>query len=533
MKKNAHHRLRAARRRFRIYKWFTTFWALLIVVTFVGYAFVIGPSVFRGEAAETLLCLRICAQGVSPCLPTTCANPAVASTQAVTNIAQTTATGNGTVISDGGDAVTERGFALATTTEPTTSDTVYTDTSAGTGSYSVSLTGLTASKVYYVRAYAVNGIGTSYGSTVNFTTLSNSGGQQTGGTSGSSGGGPGASFPAPPTPKQKKALKDILIAHHPVKDRAYAALDALQNIAGNRRIATGKNVPIISFKNPVFKGNTNIKNAYILISLYSTAVFSTTSPDADGNWTWVAANPLEEGEHTIVILAVSPEDDSVAVSASYTFIVTTETTTQPPPAPPAGPEQPTGGGSGGVPEVTIEPETPSIGFTHDYVINVQVLSKPEEINKQGSIDIKTEIASLKHNVTEPGQLTYALYDNAGSKIFEEQKILTLTDTAVDYSRAVTSQPLDPGNYVVDVQLHYRNRSVGTSKVFEVKSYNVIEVPLIAITEQQLILGIHRSMAVVGLLFFVFLLLLLRERRSVRRATHQVNDTDLFQSGMIA
>ena len=90
-------------------------------------------------------------------------------TQAVTDVATTTATGNGNVTSDGGETVTERGVCWSTTTAPTTADS--TATSAGTtGAFTSAITGLTAETLYYVRAYAINSEGTSYGSEVTFTT---------------------------------------------------------------------------------------------------------------------------------------------------------------------------------------------------------------------------------------------------------------------------------------------------------------------------------------------------------------------------
>lgn len=92
--------------------------------------------------------------------------PAV-TTQAVTSIAATTATGNGTVVSDGGSTITERGVCWSTTLNPTTSDSKA--TSAGTtGLYSVSITGLTNGTLYHARAYAINAVGTSYGDDVTF-----------------------------------------------------------------------------------------------------------------------------------------------------------------------------------------------------------------------------------------------------------------------------------------------------------------------------------------------------------------------------
>jgi len=91
-------------------------------------------------------------------------------TDDVTNIAQTTATSGGNVTSDGGAAVTVRGICWSTSQNPTTADNLTTDGS-GIGAFTSSLTGLTAYTTYYVRAYATNSAGTSYGNEKEFTTL--------------------------------------------------------------------------------------------------------------------------------------------------------------------------------------------------------------------------------------------------------------------------------------------------------------------------------------------------------------------------
>ena len=90
-------------------------------------------------------------------------------TNQVTNVTQTTATGGGNVTSDGGATVTERGICWSTSHNPTTSGS-HATSGTGTGSFSVNMTGLTPGTTYYVRAYAVNSQGTSYGSEVSFTT---------------------------------------------------------------------------------------------------------------------------------------------------------------------------------------------------------------------------------------------------------------------------------------------------------------------------------------------------------------------------
>jgi hypothetical protein len=90
-------------------------------------------------------------------------------TEAVSSITDTTATGNGTVTDDGGDTITERGIVWSTSANPTTADDKA--TSAGTtGAFTASLTGLTSGTLYHARAYATNSVGTSYGDDVTFTT---------------------------------------------------------------------------------------------------------------------------------------------------------------------------------------------------------------------------------------------------------------------------------------------------------------------------------------------------------------------------
>ncbi|MBU1014205.1 MAG: hypothetical protein KKG99_14500 [Bacteroidetes bacterium] len=92
-------------------------------------------------------------------------------TTAVTAITSATATSGGNITNDGGASVTSRGVCWNTSQNPTTADNK-TSNSTGTGVFTSSLTGLTPGTTYYVRAYATNSIGTSYGSQATFTTLS-------------------------------------------------------------------------------------------------------------------------------------------------------------------------------------------------------------------------------------------------------------------------------------------------------------------------------------------------------------------------
>jgi uncharacterized protein (TIGR02145 family) len=93
----------------------------------------------------------------------------VLTTTAVTSITGTTATSGGNVTSEGGATITARGVCWSTSANPTTVNSKTID-GAGTGTFTSSITGLTAGTTYYVRAYATNSIGTSYGNEISFAT---------------------------------------------------------------------------------------------------------------------------------------------------------------------------------------------------------------------------------------------------------------------------------------------------------------------------------------------------------------------------
>jgi hypothetical protein len=97
----------------------------------------------------------------------------VVTTQAVSSIGITSATGNGNVTTLGSPNPTAHGICWNTTGTPTTADSK-TDNGAksSTGAFTASITGLTEGSTYYVRAFATNSIGTSYGAIVSFTTQS-------------------------------------------------------------------------------------------------------------------------------------------------------------------------------------------------------------------------------------------------------------------------------------------------------------------------------------------------------------------------
>ena len=95
-------------------------------------------------------------------------------TQAVSSITSTTATGNGNITDLGSPNPIQYGVVWSTSTNPTIALTTKTTQGAvsATGAFISNITGLTAGTTYYVRAYATNTANTSYGAEVSFTTQS-------------------------------------------------------------------------------------------------------------------------------------------------------------------------------------------------------------------------------------------------------------------------------------------------------------------------------------------------------------------------
>ena len=94
----------------------------------------------------------------------------VVKTHSVTEITATAAVGGGEVVEDGGADVTARGICWSTVENPTIADG-HSNAGAGLGSFTSTMTELLSNTTYYVRAYATNSEGTSYGGQVSFMTL--------------------------------------------------------------------------------------------------------------------------------------------------------------------------------------------------------------------------------------------------------------------------------------------------------------------------------------------------------------------------
>ncbi len=91
-------------------------------------------------------------------------------TTPISNIKSVSANSGGNITSDGGSPVTSRGIVWSTNPNPSVLLSTKTSDSSGVGAYSSNLNGLLNSTIYYVRAYAINAVGTAYGNEISFKT---------------------------------------------------------------------------------------------------------------------------------------------------------------------------------------------------------------------------------------------------------------------------------------------------------------------------------------------------------------------------
>ncbi len=97
--------------------------------------------------------------------------PIISATASPTSINTTSVISGGTITGNGGSSILTSGLVWGISANPTIALSTKTTDGTTSGTFTSSITGLTAGTTYHVRAYATNSIGTSYGPDITFATL--------------------------------------------------------------------------------------------------------------------------------------------------------------------------------------------------------------------------------------------------------------------------------------------------------------------------------------------------------------------------
>ena len=98
-------------------------------------------------------------------------------TTAISSISGFSAISGGDILNDGGAPITSRGICWSTTPSPTLTNSIL-NNGSGIGLFTSTMTGLMQNTTYYVRSFATNSVGTSYGNQLIFSTTVSTIGQQ-------------------------------------------------------------------------------------------------------------------------------------------------------------------------------------------------------------------------------------------------------------------------------------------------------------------------------------------------------------------
>ena len=117
----------------------------------------LSPGVYTVTARQTDLAGNVSVASAAMAPSLTIAVAPTVTTQAVTEIASSHATGNGTIVALGSPSPTAHGLVWNTGGSPTLADSVANNgAAASAGAFTSALTGLNPNTLYYVRAYATS-----------------------------------------------------------------------------------------------------------------------------------------------------------------------------------------------------------------------------------------------------------------------------------------------------------------------------------------------------------------------------------------
>ena len=107
-------------------------------------------------------------------LTTNIINLPTITTSPITSISDNSGVSGGNITNEGGSSIIEKGVCWSTSTNPTISLVTKTNEGTGIGTFTSNINGINPNTTYYLKAYATNSYGTSYGSELNFTSANTS-----------------------------------------------------------------------------------------------------------------------------------------------------------------------------------------------------------------------------------------------------------------------------------------------------------------------------------------------------------------------
>jgi hypothetical protein len=199
----------------------------------------------------------------------------------VTSVTAVSAISGGIILTDGVSPIIAKGVVWSTSPNPTTVLITKTNDGTGIGSFSSSIFNLTENTKYYIRSYAVNALGTSYGDELSFITV-------------------------PPSTSVLESLKQGMIGYYPFNGNAN---DESGN--GNHGVVNGATLTLDRF------GISN--RAYDLNSLganITTSLLAPTGKNPRSISFWFFTNEINNTNHQWIMVGYGGDVEFTNLYAS-------------------------------------------------------------------------------------------------------------------------------------------------------------------------------------------------------------------------
>ena len=248
---------------------------------------------------------------------------------------------------------------------------------------------------------------------------------------------------------------------------------------------------------PTFSGKTTIKNAIIFIEVHSSVIRATTYADADGNWTWTPADPLEPGAHTMIVTAEDPVTPGISAQVTEGFVIKLPAGQQPAPAS----------------RYTALPESSKDGSLFDVLVRINRDFKSAAPGGEIFATIQLiNFGAVGNPIDVP--ITYIIQNSKGDTVATSSETVAVATQISIAKTFVLSSSLQADTYTLFVHVPSKGVVASASDTFKVAALPVTPIPQTTKIDYTIVFE-----TIMGLFFLFGIVTYLEYRRVLTLSAH--------------
>lgn len=290
-------------------------------------------------------------------------------------------------------------------------------------------------------------------------------------------------------------------------------------------IETYEDTPQITSQKPSFSGKTNIPFATIFITLHSgPTITATIYANENGYWSWVCPETLDLGTHTLIALAVDPNDPTVTSSDTFSFEIAEEASDQ----------ESTNDHKKKATKKTTRIQSPTsaplIVATAPFAISVSVKNPDHIVYAGNNLSIHTDFTKKSSSLEDRDyEIFYTVVDSDGNTLSEISEKINPTQIDSLEKNIPIAILAKAGKYKVIVKTYNGRDLIEGEDFFQVKEFPIVSVGSTSISLTQIMQGLGW----ISLFFLLlFLVLLGIEWRQSEYALVQITENYLRRHGFM-